>query len=104
MGTGTLLVISVAPMRSHCGPEARPWGCDICGRLPECAQLVDPASPGGVALARERLWLATARGSSGALRAAPIGSLGGPQRVVPERRANPHRYWPAACRAAKTAM
>ena len=59
---------------------------------------------GGVALARERLWLGTARASSGALRAAPRGSLGGPQRVVPERRANEHRYWPAACRAAKTVM
>eukprot|EP00964_Phaeocystis_antarctica_P102375 scaffold67722_cov34-Phaeocystis_antarctica.AAC.1 len=40
---------------------------------------------------RERLWLATARESSGALPAAPRRSLGGPQRVVPERRANPHR-------------
>ena len=73
-------------------------------RKAENQRLVGREGAGGVALARERLWLGTARASSGALRAAPRGSLGGPQRVVPERRANEHRYWPAACRAAKTVM
>ena len=29
MGTGTLLVISAASIMSHCGPEARPRGCDV---------------------------------------------------------------------------
>ena len=49
MGTFALAVRSakVGESLQLYGPEARPWGCDICYHLPECAQLVDPPLPDG---------------------------------------------------------